>query len=245
MNGALGVTADSAAAVLALDAAVTSYLNISRDTMARIDKALEIDPGLLMGHCLKGYMQALTNKPEWNDRIAASLAAARTSQAERGATTREAQHVEALEALYIGNLLKATAIWESVLIDHPLDVVALKIAHLHYFRLGDMPNLRDTSTRVAHAWDPSVPAYGNILGIRSFGLMETGDYRAAEDVGTHAVELAPARPLCDSRSNPYPRNGRSLAGRARVAGRPRAGVGLMEQFSLSRLVALRIVSDRA
>ena len=187
----LGVTADSADGVLAFDAAVTSYLNISRNTMALIDKALDIDPGLLIGHCLKGYMQALTNKPEWNDRIAASLAAARTSQAERGATDREAQHVEALEALYIGNLLKATAIWESVLIDHPLDAVALKIAHLHYFRLGDMPNLRDTSARVAHAWDPSVPAYGNFLGIRSFGLMETGDYRVAEDAGTHAVELAP------------------------------------------------------
>jgi tetratricopeptide (TPR) repeat protein len=187
----LEVTADSAEAVLALDAAVSSYLNISRDTMALIDKALVLDPRLLMGHCLKGYLQALTNKPEWNDRIAASLTAARTSLTECGATNREAHHVEALSALCLGNMSKATAIWETILIDHPLDVVALKIAHLHYFRLGDMPNLRDTSARVAHAWNPSVPAYANFLGIRSFGLMETGDYRAAEDAGTQAVELAP------------------------------------------------------
>jgi tetratricopeptide (TPR) repeat protein len=187
----LDVTADSAAAVRALDAAVTGYLNISRDTMALLDTALDIDPDLLMGHCLKGYMQALTNKPEWNDRIAASLAAARASLKERGATARETQHVEALSALYAGNLLQATAIWEGVLVDHPLDAIALKITHLHYFRLGDMPNLRDTSARVTHAWDETVPGYGNFLGIRSFGLMETGDYRAAEDAGTRAVDLAP------------------------------------------------------
>ena len=188
----LQITANSTNAVVAFDAAVASYLNISRDTMALIDKSLTLDPGLLMGHCLKGYLHALTNKPELNERIAISLAAAKTSQIEHGATKRELQHVEALGALFLGNMSKATTLWESILIDHPLDAIALKIAHLHYFRLGDMPNLRDTSARVAYAWDPSIPAYGNFLGIRSFGLMETGDYRAAEDMGTRAVELAPS-----------------------------------------------------
>ena len=187
----LEVTAANAESVSRFDDAVNGYLTISRDTMGLLNAALDADAGLAMGHCLKGYMQALANKPEWSDRIAASLAAAKKSLEERGATPREKEHVEALQALYSGNFLLAIAIWEGILVDHPLDAVALKIAHLHYFRLGDIPNLRDTGARVAHAWNASVPGYGYFLGIRAFGLMETGDYRAAEDLGTRAVELVP------------------------------------------------------
>ena len=188
---ALKMTADNAEAVSRYDKAVSGYLTISRDTMALLDAALDADADLAMGHCLKGYMQALANKPEWNGRIAASLAAAEKSLKDRGATQRERCHVTALQALYNGNFRRATEIWEGILLDHPLDAVALKIAHLHYFRLGDMPNLRDTGARVAHAWHESVPGYGYYLGIRAFGLMETGDYRAAEELGTQAVELVP------------------------------------------------------
>lgn len=185
----LEVTASSSKAVKSLDRAITGYLSISRDTMALIDNTITIDSNFLMAHCLKGYLLNLSNKPELNDQVLRSLDNAQKSMEIHGATDRERSHVSALEELYKGNQLRAISYWEQLLINYPLDIVALKIVHLHYFRLGDMPNLRDTSARVAHAWNDSIPGYGHFLGIRSFGLMETGDYRAAEKIGSQAVEL--------------------------------------------------------
>ena len=42
-----------------------------------------------------------------------------------------------------------------------------------------------------YAWDSSVPAYGFVKGIQSFGFEETGLYALAEAAGREAVEINP------------------------------------------------------
>ena len=51
--------------------------------------------------------------------------------------------------------------------------------------------MRDSINRVMYAWDSSVPAYGFVRGMQSFGFEETGNYAAAEAAGREAVEINP------------------------------------------------------
>ena len=65
------------------------------------------------------------------------------------------------------------------------------LGHFLHFYLGDMQSMRDSVNRVMYAWDSSVPAYGFVKGIQSFGFEETGLYAPAEAAGREAVEINP------------------------------------------------------
>ena len=51
----LGVTTSSPGAIAALDQTLMSYLAIGRQTGGLLKSAIKADPGMVMGHCLKGY----------------------------------------------------------------------------------------------------------------------------------------------------------------------------------------------
>jgi tetratricopeptide (TPR) repeat protein len=52
--------------------------------------------------------------------------------------------------------------------------------------------MRDSLARVLPAWPADHELHGYLLGMHAFGLEESGDYRAAESAGRHAVERNPA-----------------------------------------------------
>lgn len=54
----------------------------------------------------------------------------------------------------------AALVWEDILVEHPLDVLALKFAHDTYFYLGNSCQIRDSIARVLPQWKPTVPLYG-------------------------------------------------------------------------------------
>ena len=54
----------------------------------------------------------------------------------------------------------ACLIWEDILVDHPLDMLALKFAHDSYFYLGFQPQMRDSIARVMPHWTTDMPHYG-------------------------------------------------------------------------------------
>jgi hypothetical protein len=56
----------------------------------------------------------------------------------------------------------ACNIWEDILADNPLDMLALKFAHDSYFYLAYHPQMRDGIARVMPYWKPSMPLYGYI-----------------------------------------------------------------------------------
>lgn len=65
---------------------------------------------------------------------------------------REKKHVQAVVNWSAGELYKAALAWEDVLLEHPTDILALKMASDTYFFLGRQFELRDSVARVMPFW---------------------------------------------------------------------------------------------
>lgn len=186
------MTAASHDAVDAFDRMIDLFFEYSPKTGAALAEALETDPDLVMGHCLQGYFAQLVGNASVLAQADAALAGADARAA--GATARERLHVDALRSWCDRDLIGAANRWEAILIDHPRDLIALKLAQFAHLYLGDPANIRDCIARVMPAWDESVPNFSNVLGMRAFGFEESGDYPAAEAAGRRAIELNPKDP---------------------------------------------------
>ena len=82
----------------------------------------------------------------------------------------------------------ACARYGDIVIDHPRDLLALQVAHVGDFFLGQSTMLRDRVAQVLPHWNATVPGYGYVLGMHAFGLEETGLYDRAEDAGRKALD---------------------------------------------------------
>jgi tetratricopeptide (TPR) repeat protein len=190
----LPVTAGGPDAVAHLDATVAAFARFGRDTGEHLKRALRSDPELVLGHCARGYFLKMFAMPRLEEKAMRSLEAAQASCTVRGASRREMQHVRALAAWLTGDMSAAARRIEILLVDHPRDLLALKIGHYLHFYLGDSRQLRDSLARVRHAWDPAVPGYGHFLGLEAFALEECGDYDKAERRGREALDVDPVDP---------------------------------------------------
>jgi tetratricopeptide (TPR) repeat protein len=188
----LPLTAANADAVAAFDATVDAYLGFARDTGDRLKATLKADPAMPLAHVLRGAFFLLMGKPPLLAKAADALAAA--NRFLDGATARERRHAAALAAWCKGDFEGALREWEAILGEAPRDVVALKLAHYLHFYLGESDAMRDSIARTLPAWDESVPGYAAVLGMRAFGLEESGAYGEAERAGRRAVELNPDDP---------------------------------------------------
>ncbi len=183
----LALTTDSAEAAATFNTTIDEYLEYRSSAMKTLGTALEADPGFVLGNCLKGYLFMLFSSNQVMGKVADSLAAADAGAA--NATAREQAHVEALRAWSTGDLLRTNAIWDQILVDDPLDILALRLQHFNTFWMGRSLAMRDGVARVMHAWDDSISGYGSILGMYAFGLEESGEYARAESLGRRAVEI--------------------------------------------------------
>ena len=183
----LELTAASASAAAAYDAAVAAYCGLRRDAGDHLKQIFAADPDMAMGHVLRGYFMQLFATRKASERAAQSLAAAERA----AANPREAAHRAALAAWVAGDVSGAVERWETILGEHPRDLLALKLAHYGSFYLGDAAAMLRQSGAALRHWGESVPGYGYLLGCHAFALEETGDYRAAERAGRRAVALEP------------------------------------------------------
>ena len=69
------VTSGDAAAVRQFDVAVGKLMTFNNDPVAEVDKATSIDPGLVMGHVLKGLLCVLGTEKSLLPDARAALAA--------------------------------------------------------------------------------------------------------------------------------------------------------------------------
>jgi tetratricopeptide (TPR) repeat protein len=168
---------------------LNSYFN---DPLAAIDAALAEDPGFVMGHCFRaGLLTTTTDKaaePMLRESVEAGEALA------VNANDRERRHLAAARAWLDGDFEQAAARYGDIAIEHPRDGLALQLAHLGDFYLGQSSQLRDRIARALCDWDDSVPGYGYVLGMHAFGLEEMGDYGRAEERARRALELNPRDP---------------------------------------------------
>jgi hypothetical protein len=184
----LETTAASEQAVQRYDATILHFLGLRQDTGDRLKEVFDADPEMPMAHCARGYFMKLFCTPPLERKAEESLAAARKFAA-KGAAERERRHIAALDAWCRGDIAGATDGWEAILLDHPRDVLALRLAHFTHFYLGDSAAMRDSVARVLPYWSEEQPAYGFVVGYHAFGLEECGAYAAAEQAGRRAVAV--------------------------------------------------------
>ena len=166
-----------------------SYFN---DPLAAIDKALAEDSDFVLAHCFRaGLMLSATDKAA-EAALKESVAAAEALW--NRANERERGHILAGRAWADGRFDRAVELYGAILADYPRDSLALQLAHLGDFYLGQSGQLRDRVARTLWAWDDSVPGYGYVLGMHAFGLEEMGDYPRAEERGRQALGLNPRDP---------------------------------------------------
>jgi tetratricopeptide (TPR) repeat protein len=185
-NQGLALTVANTAAADAYNAAATEWLDYRVSAMPTLKSAIDADPGFCMAHCFRGYMLMLFGSVSVAGAVANALEKAKACAG--GATERERRHVETLEAWAGGDSVGACARWEAILADHPLDILALRLHHFTSFWLGDTQRLGGGPASVLGKWSADVANYGNVLGMRAFGLEEAGEYAAAEKLGREAVE---------------------------------------------------------
>jgi len=187
-------TAASQDAVDHFDATITEYVHMGIETGARLKETLAADAEFPIAHILRGCFMQLFCIPTLTEKPKQSLAKAREASASIGVDDREQHHIDALGAWVAGDMRSALEHWESILLDHPLDMLAVKLSQFTHFYLGNSRQMRDSIARILYAWHPEVPGHANVLGMYAFGLEECGDYAGAERTGRLAVESDPADP---------------------------------------------------
>lgn len=169
--------------------AVEQLLDYKVSAMPTLKQALEQDPAFCMAHCLRGYMLMMYSTRRFHDPARGALASAQACAA--SASCRERAHLQALACWTKGDLHQACASWEAILVDYPLDIIALRLHHFVSFWMGRSQSLVAIPAAVLPAWSAGTPNRGNVLGMLAFGLEEVGKTQLAEQYGREAVELNP------------------------------------------------------
>lgn len=184
----LELTAASDEAAVALDAALDDFLAFGREAGPLLKAAFEVDAEMPLVHVLRGYFFLLMGVGALRPRAAK----AGETAAGLAVTARERAHADALSRWAAGDTAGAVRRFEDILLDHPRDIQAIRLAHYLHFYHGALVQHRDSTARVLPAWDETVPGYGYVLGMRAFGLEEMGDYARAEEFGRRAVVIDPS-----------------------------------------------------
>ncbi|XP_064642236.1 tetratricopeptide repeat protein 38-like [Lineus longissimus] len=190
----LSTTSDEAAKMF--DACLTQYVGWYNDESVdgiegALSKMTNADPNFLMGHVMSVGLEmmatAKTTRLDTSFRqdVDAMLKLAKNNHV----TEREKKHVEAVKLWSDGKMDDAAYLWEDILISYPLDMLALKFAHDTYFYNGLQYELMDSTARVLPHWKEDMPLYGYLMGMHSFGLVETNHFQEAERVAKKGLEI--------------------------------------------------------
>ena len=169
--------------------AVAGFLKYRADTPKRAGKLIAADPDFAFGHTLRGYFLMTPFNAANLPAAREELDKARTLSA--STSRREQAHVAALAAWVAGDIDATIEVWEQILDEHPLDLLAFRLHHFNAFWHG-RPDLMGAQADAAlRSWGRELPAFASMLGCHCFAHEELGEYAVAEKSGRDAVELAP------------------------------------------------------
>ncbi len=181
--------AGSLASAEAFDRALADYYGLTGDPVGALKQALARDPAFVLGGVAIAMLYMVGGFRGDHPEVAGAL---RAAEAAGGGSDRERRHLAAAKAWAEGRASEATVEWEAILVDHPTDALALRLAEDAYYFLGQSLAIRDCAARALRAWDRDNPLMSFVLGLYAFGLEETGDLKRAEDVGRDALERNPS-----------------------------------------------------
>jgi hypothetical protein len=185
----LEVTAWHPEAVHALERCVWSLLLHRADAPQHLSDALEHDPGLALGHILRGFQLRLLARRELAPQIESAIEAARTSVSARGGTSREHLLLTALSAWHAGESLTALQALRAASEAHPDCLLSMKLLHAVSFIYGKLQLTRGNLERCLSALEGRTAGYGLVLGCYAFALQEAGFVAQAQQAALDALEI--------------------------------------------------------
>jgi hypothetical protein len=178
-----------AATAAKLDAAFVKFHAYQADPIAALDEIVAEQPDCVMAHAVRAGIIATATDKAFDAELRSSLSPAEALAGR--ANARERHYIAAARLWADGELHAATERWGQAAIENPLDLVAVQLAQLGDYFLGQSQMLRDRVARVLPRWRDGMPGHGYLLGMHAFGLEECGDYARAEEAGRRGVALDP------------------------------------------------------
>ena len=185
----LAVSTSSAQALEHFETALTQFHSYTGDPLATMQQALQADPEFALAHLFNAFAMYTATEQRYLPAVREAIAKATALRAKMN--LRERDLLDAAELLVDGKWRDASRAFDSILMEHPRDTLAIQTAHLMDFFQGDALNLRNRISRVLPHWDEKVPSYSYILGMHAFGLEECNQYPEAERAARRALELQP------------------------------------------------------
>lgn len=158
----------------------------------QIRRALTLDPGCVSAHVLRMALIVRADDDRARAAIEESVAAIGAARSDPADPAR--RHASAAQAWAQGKSALALERYGAIVVDDPLDIVALTVAHALDFRLGRRRMLRDRVAQVLPEWSPTTTGYASVMAMYAFGLEENGQYRRAEKAARRALALDPGHP---------------------------------------------------
>lgn len=195
----LSTSSESGAALAHAERALWRMMSFYDAPLADLQAATVEDPGWALPHLMRaGFLLSLTEAGLVEEACRALEAVdaglAGPSPRLRPLRPREAAHRQALGAVAEGRWGAACQVWDSLLLEHPRDALALQWAHLWDFYRGDLAGLKGRPARCLGAWDEADPLQPFVAALLAFGLEENREYGAAEDLGRRALARDPGVP---------------------------------------------------
>ncbi|KAJ3595808.1 hypothetical protein NHX12_002222 [Muraenolepis orangiensis] len=99
-----------------------------------------------MGHVMSTGLELVGtgSSVRLNQRLASAVKTTVELASAQDITPREKLHARAVKLFSMGNFPDACDVWESILVEHPTDLLALKFAHDGYFYMGAQAQMRDS-----------------------------------------------------------------------------------------------------
>ncbi|NKB98723.1 MAG: hypothetical protein GKR90_09565 [Pseudomonadales bacterium] len=182
MVAKLTYTANQATSITQFHAVLGAYLGARADVGDRLTSLLSDEPDMPMAVCLQGYLLKLAAHPKFATPLQTFVEQAQKIAADKQCNDREQQHIQALSAWASGQDLEALHILEDILVTHPADMCALRIAHYLHFYQGVGSKMLASTERVRSSWQAGDDHFGYFLGMHAFGLEESGNLDAAERI---------------------------------------------------------------
>ncbi len=180
-------SATDQAEVDAFDDGFERFLNYEMSAGAAMKQVVADHPGSVLAGVLRGYMMMMLESAAVHPKVAAT--AQSTADTADHANERERLHLEALARWAAGDVRAAATVWDRILANDPLDLLALKMHHYTTFWTGRAGVLASAVDGVLDAWDETTPGYDHLLGMHAFALNETGRYEEAEEAARKAVAI--------------------------------------------------------
>jgi tetratricopeptide (TPR) repeat protein len=183
----LAVSSPTSQAVERLDALIDDIYYYRLGVPDRFDALLQEYPEFPLAHVLRGYSLMSEGTLDAHPKARAHLLQAESLPANR----RERLHQEALRAWISQDLSARAAAWEQILVEWPLDLLALRQHTGTLFWTGDKRHQAEVTLAVAGHWGSGTPGHGHFLSAHAFALEEIGHYTVAERCAREALAIEP------------------------------------------------------